>query len=132
MAELSMPGRADSNPLPMASDVHIVGLGAVSPLGRDVAGFWQALFAEPAPPLRDVIPGLPDDGHALRHAYAMGDAAQTAKPLPASDAAAVQSRFEALASAAMAEACAGLNQTDWQGVTLGLAIGTAAGDTVAS
>ena len=125
---------AGSSPLPLASDVHIVGLGTVSPLGPDAAAFWQALFSAPAAPRADAIAGLPDDVHTLRHAYAMGGTPLGGTPLGATDRHATEVQcFTALATAAMTEACASVvGNAAWRDVTLGLAIGTAAGDTAAA
>lgn len=118
--------RADA--LATAGDVHVIGLGAVSPLGASAAAFWQALFRPQPSPARDAIRGFPDEGASWRHAYArMETLACAAGERPGF--------FEQMAVAAIEEACAdrtcmadGLAALlDADGI-VGMAIGTAAGD----
>lgn len=104
----------------------IVGVGAVSPLGQGVANFWQGLFEPPADPFRSAIRGFPDSDDAPRHAYAapcMHDAWGDGDASP--------SRFERMVMTAIGESLA---NAGWSGdvaatATLGLLLGTAAGDT---
>lgn len=107
----------------------VVGLGTASPLGYGVAAFWQSLFLPPLPPKRDAIRGFPDGGDSWCHAYAF--AAQSAPECELSS-----GRYEELAVAAIEEACAdsacvdaGIASILCDGLIVGVAIGTAAGET---
>ena len=104
----------------------IVGMGAVSPLGHGIDNFWQGLFAQPADPENAVIRGFADSDNAPSHAYAAPCALDTT---PCSDAS--PGRFERMVSKAIDQA---LTSAGWSGdiaetATLGLIVGTAAGDT---
>src|SRR5579875_3614594 len=104
----------------------IVGVSAVSPLGENAAQFWQRLFDLPADPAHNAIHGLADADDTPRHAYPVADA-----PLLAFESEASLSRFERLVLTAVDQA---LIDAGWHGevaatATLGLLLGTAAGDT---
>lgn len=116
---------------PARTDVYVVGLGATTPLGQNVDSFWQALFHSPADPRRRAVKGLPNDGRSWTHGYGFADHGSNPTGGPVS-------RFEQLAQAALAEACAdagleGKPKGEAKGIppdlSIGLAIGTAAGDT---
>lgn len=107
----------------------IVGLGAVCPMGQGVPALWSALFEHPSLPSPDAFTGLPDDGRAWTHGHRITrPAARLGSGTVSHNKA---SRFELLAMDAIMEACtdAGVGSAAWQGVSMGLAIGTAAGDT---
>ncbi|WP_345812291.1 beta-ketoacyl synthase N-terminal-like domain-containing protein [Paraburkholderia sp. PREW-6R] len=104
----------------------IVGVSAVSPLGENAAQFWQRLFDLPADPTHNAIHGLADADDTPRHAYPVADA-----PLLAFRSEASLSRFDRLVLTAVDQA---LIDAGWHGevattATLGLLLGTAAGDT---
>ncbi len=114
----------------MLQPVHIVGLGALSPAGSDVRGFWRALFDAPCAPRRDAVPGFPAGSGSMQHGYIAqtADTAETAQA--ANDGACTLSRFDILALGAMQEALAdaasrGLNLAQ---AHVGLIVGTAAGE----
>ncbi len=108
----------------LGSGAAVVGLGAVCPAGQGMSALWGALFEPPARPSQNAFPGLPADGRSWRHGHALPARA-------VGQHATKMSRFEQLAVDAIDEACADarLGRPLWREVSLGLAIGTAAGDT---
>lgn len=104
----------------MQRPAQLVGLGAVSPAGADVASLWRALFAAPSAPQRHAVHGFPAGSGSLQHGYA-------ACMPPIADAG--TSRFDqlALCAATQALADAGQRGVDLAGLHVGLIVGTAAG-----
>ncbi|WP_051377167.1 beta-ketoacyl synthase N-terminal-like domain-containing protein [Paraburkholderia dilworthii] len=103
----------------------IAGVGAVSLLGEGAVNFWRGLFAPPGQPVPAAIRGLSDIDDTPRHAYPA-----TGVPNGYSGDAS-PSRFDRMVAAAVDES---LRDAGWCGeiaatATLGLILGTAAGDT---
>jgi 3-oxoacyl-[acyl-carrier-protein] synthase II len=103
-----------------APPAQLVGLGAISPAGADVAALWTALFAAPQAPQREAVTGFPAGSRSLQHGYA-------AHLNNAVDAG--MSRFDrlALCAADQAVADATLRGLNFDGLHIGLIVGTAAG-----
>lgn len=122
---MSESSRCAANDPDLPPGVSIVGLGAMCPAGQGVFALWQSLFEPPPFPVSNAHAGLPNDGRSWRHGHAFP------KPTHSLMSGAKESRFESLAINAIVEACtdARMDLPPWRGVSLGLAIGTAAGDT---
>ncbi len=108
---------------------QLLGLGAVSPSGSDVAAFWRALFEAPQPPKRQAVHGFPAGSGSWQHAYAaqMPGAGEAAGTSGAADT--DTSRFDqlALCAANQALADAAARGLALPGLHIGLIVGTAAG-----
>lgn len=102
-----------------AQNVHIAGLGAICSAGTHIQAFWKALFQSPGEPDRDALKFPSNLGQDWRHAYRIPGA--TCHPR----------KFEAIALVAIREALRDAQRRGYEfdGRCIGLALGTAAGDT---